>query len=195
MRGATLTHRRRGRAKPDELRGAMVQHDVELTTARFALQPIKRDDERLLHELWSSAGVRRFLWDDQAIPIARTKAAIEQSHRLFGERHFGLWGAWSIEGPPTLVGFGGLWPFREPPELELLFGVSEPHWGRGYATEIAKAVIEYCFDSLAMPLVRASTDVGNVASIRVLEKLGFGFVFRSPVGGLDMVFYELSRPQ
>jgi hypothetical protein len=66
MRGTTLTTAAEG-AKPDELRGAMVQHDIELTTARFVLQPIKRDDERLLHELWSSAGVRRFLWDDQAM--------------------------------------------------------------------------------------------------------------------------------
>jgi RimJ/RimL family protein N-acetyltransferase len=42
-----------------------------------------------------------------------------------------------------------------------------------------------------MPLVRASTDVGNVASIRVLEKLGARFDRRDTVGCLDTVFYEL----
>jgi [ribosomal protein S5]-alanine N-acetyltransferase len=179
--------------KPCMASKATTEHRAELTTTRFVLRPVTEDDERLLHELWSSAGVRRFLWDGQIIPIARTRATLVQSQRLFGERHFGLWGAWSIEGSPTLAGFGGLWPFREPPELKLLYGVAEPLWGRGYATEIAKAIVEYCFDSLGMSVLRASTDVGNVASIRVLEKLGFSFVRRGAVGGLDTVFYELSR--
>jgi RimJ/RimL family protein N-acetyltransferase len=58
---------------------------------------------------------------------------------------------------------------------------------------MAEAVIAYCFDSLAMSVVRASTDAANMASIRVLEKLGFDFVHRSTVGGLDTVFYELAR--
>jgi len=103
----------------------------------------------------------------------------------------GLWGV-TPHYAPDLIGFGGLWPFREPPELELVFGVAEHVWRQGYATEIARAVTTYCFTSLAMPAVRASTDVANVASIRVLEKLGFRFVRRDVVGGLDTVFYELA---
>ena len=47
--------------------------------------------------------------------------------------------------------------------------------------------------SLDMPVVRASTDVANSASVRVLEKLGFRFVRRSTVGGLPTLFYEM-RP-
>jgi ribosomal-protein-alanine N-acetyltransferase len=163
---------------------------IELQTERFMLRPLTDDDTGPLHELWSSAGVRRYLWDDVAIPFARTKAAVEQSRRLFEERSFGLWGAWAIHAP-GLCGFGGLWPFRDPPELELLYGVAESHWNKGCATEIAQAVITYCFDALRMPIVRASTDVANVASIRVLEKLAFDLVRRANVGGLDTVFYEL----
>jgi [ribosomal protein S5]-alanine N-acetyltransferase len=150
------------------------------------------DDASSLHQLWTSAGVRRFLWDDEVIPMARTVKAIEQSTQSFGEWRFGLWGA-RRQDEPNLIGFAGLWPFREPPVLELLYGVAEHAWGLGYATEIAQAVTRYCFDSLAMPAIRASTDAANGASVRVLEKLGFGFVRRDAVGGLDTVFYELAR--
>ena len=165
---------------------------IELRTKRCVLQPIVADDAKSLHQLWSSASVRRFLWDDEIILMARTVEAIEQSKRSFEQRRFGLWGVTSHHAP-ALIGFGGLWPFREPPELELVYGVAEHVWGQGYATEIAQAVTTYCFSSLAMAAVRASTDVANVASIRVLEKLGFRFVRRDVVGGLDTVFYELAR--
>jgi ribosomal-protein-alanine N-acetyltransferase len=166
---------------------------IELTTPRLVLRPIAGDDARMLHELWTNAGVRRFLWDDEIIPMARTEAVVEQSERLYADRRCGLWAAWTIDERQELAGFAGLCPFRDPPELELLYGVAEPLWGRGYATEIAQAVTAYCFDVLAMPVVRASTDVGNVASIRVLEKLGFHFLQQDVVGGLDTVFYELSQ--
>jgi RimJ/RimL family protein N-acetyltransferase len=89
-----------------------------------------------------------------------------------------------------LSGFCGLWPFRDPPELELVYGIAEDLWGKGYAIEVAQAVIDYCFDSLDMSVVRASTAVPNAASIRVLEKLGFEFVRRATSGGRDTVFYH-----
>jgi ribosomal-protein-alanine N-acetyltransferase len=146
----------------------------------------------MLHQLWSSPGVRRFLWDDEIIPFERTQAAVAESERLFHERGYGLWGAWSNDAP-TLVGFAGLWPFRDPPEVELLYGVAEGCWGRGYAAEIGSAVMTYCILILGMPAIRASTDVGNVASIRVLEKLGFTLTRRAWVGGLETVFYEVQQ--
>jgi ribosomal-protein-alanine N-acetyltransferase len=43
----------------------------------------------------------------------------------------------------NLIGFCGLWPFREPPNLELLYGIAESLWGQGYATEVAHAVMTY----------------------------------------------------
>lgn len=168
------------------------ERSTELTTPRCVLRPIAPDDAEPLHGLWSSPRVRQFLWDNEPIPIATTRAAIEQSQRMFEERTFGLWGAWS-SASQDLIGFCGLWPFRDPPELELLYGVTERLWGQGYAVEVAQAVMAYCFDSLHMPVIRASTDVANIASVRVLEKLAFRFVRRSTVGGLPTVFYEM-RP-
>jgi RimJ/RimL family protein N-acetyltransferase len=172
--------------------GMVGERFPELKTAHCVLRPITVSEAEPLHDVWSSPGVRRFLWDDEIIPIERTRTAIEKSQRMFEEYAFGLWGVW-----PTcsrnLIGFCGLWPFREPPELELLYGIAEPFWGQGYATEVAQAVMTYCFESLDMPVVRASTDTTNAASMRVLDKLGFACVRRATVSGLDTAFYELWR--
>ena len=149
-------------------------------------------DATPLHELWTSAGVRRYLWDGEVIPRERTDEAIAMSDDLFEQHDFGLW-LLRERIDHSLVGFAGIWPFREAQEFELLFGVDERMWGRGYAAEAGRAVIDYAFDMLRMPLVRASTDVANVASLRVLEKLGFTRTRRDMVNGLDTVFFEKER--
>jgi hypothetical protein len=47
---------------------------IALTTARCLLHPIGPEDVEPLHDLWTSPGVRRFLWDDEVVPIERTRA-------------------------------------------------------------------------------------------------------------------------
>lgn len=58
-------------------------------------------------------------------------------------------------------------------ELELGYWIGEPYWGRGYATEAARAVIERGFSDLGLSGIHAAYFDGNEASRRVLEKLGF----------------------
>ena len=149
-------------------------------------------DADALHALWTAPGVRRFLWDDEIIPLERTAGVIATSVQLFEDRGFGLW-AVRFRGAPALEGFAGIWPFHDPPEYELLYGVAERSWGLGYAAEAGAAVLSYCFDVLDMASVRASTDAGNAASVRVLDKLGFAPARRETVDGLDTMFFERTR--
>ncbi len=162
---------------------------MRIATRRLVMEPVTAGDEDALHVLWSSPGVRRFLWDDEVMPLDRTREAVALSCELQKTHGHGLWAA-RLSGTTPLCGFGGLWPFRDPPELELLYGVAEPFWGRGYGTEIGEAIVRYCMQSLGMSTLRASTDAENLASIRVLVKLGFRRVSRRPIDGLDTVFYE-----
>ncbi len=57
--------------------------------------------------------------------------------------------------------------------VEIAYGVAPEHQGRGYATEAARALIEYAFASGKVRIVRAHTLSTGAASIRVLEKCGF----------------------
>ena len=82
---------------------------------------------------------------------------------------------------------------REPPELELLYGVADNYLKQGYGREIARAVIQYGFSTLDMTEIRASCDEPNHDSRRLLEALGFSLRNRGLVNGLDTVFYSKPR--
>lgn len=159
-----------------------------ITRGGLALTPVTPADAQKLHDLWTAPAVRRFLWDDEVIPCEQTMDVVRTSERLFREQRFGIWGVRPAEG--DLIGFGGFWYFREPPVLELLFGIAEKQWNRGHATDIAARLLDYGFATLDMTVIRASTDEDNTASVRVLEKLGFSRTLRAVVGGRRTLFFE-----
>lgn len=61
-------------------------------------------------------------------------------------------------------------------ERELGYWIGAPHWGCGYATEAARAVVARGFDDLGLSTIYAGYYEGNERSRKVLEKLGFSFV-------------------
>ena len=81
-------------------------------------------------------------------------------------------------GTPELIGTVGLGPLPSG-ALELGYWIARPHWGLGYATEAAAAMVEIARDGLRLPRLHAGHYLDNPASGRVLEKLGF-----SPCGGV-----------
>jgi RimJ/RimL family protein N-acetyltransferase len=77
-----------------------------------------------------------------------------------------------VEHDRTVVGLAGVsWENENAPELGYCFGVE--HWGKGYATEAARAVIDYAFEEFAIDQLLAGARVLNPASRHVLEKCGF----------------------
>lgn len=162
---------------------------LPLVTSRLALAPLGHGERDAFHSLCASPGVRRFLFDDEVLTRGRAAELVEESVRLARDEGTGLWGA-RLHGASELIGFCGFWYFRDPPELELLFALAEPHWGRGLATEMAAAMLRHGFDTLGFTRTAGSTDAANVASARVMEKAGMRFVRRATVGGLETVFYE-----
>lgn len=167
----------------------------ELKTPRLRLAPFRADEATLLHQLWMDPLVRRYLWDDQVIPPEQTAEIVRTSEELFREHGFGLWSLRLREAGAQgdLAGFAGYWHFREPPELELLFGLAPVAWGRGLAAEAGRALLRYAFEDLGFAEVRASTDAANQTSVRALEKLGMRRERRSEAQALDTLFYSLRR--
>jgi len=165
--------------------------DLDLRTNRLELRPLTPADTEPLHALWTAPGVRQYLWDGEVIPFERSSEVVAESMRLFETVGYGLW-AVRLHSGAELVAFGGYWLFHEPPRLELLYGVAEPHWGRGLASEVASALITFGLTRCGFREVLASTDAPNVASIRVLEKLGFQLERRAMAEGRDTLFFKYS---
>jgi RimJ/RimL family protein N-acetyltransferase len=71
-----------------------------------------------------------------------------------------------------VVGACGFKLFEDGPGLELVYHFARAYWGRGFASEAARACLRYAFEKLGAPEVVASVDPENLASKRVLEKIG-----------------------
>ncbi len=164
----------------------------QMETARLQLLPLTADDAEALHDMWTDPGVRRFLWDDVVIPREQTTGILDTNRGYFANLGYGLWGV-RLRDRPDLIGFGGYWFFHDPPERQILYGLAPDHWGRGLATEIARAMIRYGFDVHGFDQIIGSTDAPNVASCKVMERAGMRFLKRVPINQLDTVYYEISR--
>ena len=163
-----------------------------LQTSRLLLRPAGEHDIEPLHRLWTEPGVRRFLWDNEVIPLDRARTVVLDSLQSWSARRYGLWTLAPSAGAP-LVGFCGfrLAEWTEAPEL--LFGLSATHWGRGLALEAARAAVVYACDTLHAPRIVAATDPPNTASVKVLKRLGMRFERQGRLHGHDTVFFVLER--
>jgi RimJ/RimL family protein N-acetyltransferase len=110
-------------------------------------------------------------------------AARIRSH--FDDKGFGLW-AVEIPGVAPFAGFIGLqvprFEAHFTPCVEIAWRLAAEHWGRGYASEGATAVLRFAFDSLRLPEVVSFTAVVNERSWRVMERTG---MTRSPADDFD----------
>ena len=76
-------------------------------------------------------------------------------------------------GTGAVIGDAGLWPLEDRgPEVELGYTLGRAWWGRGYATEAARAVADAALAQLRLSELYAIVDAANPPSARVLEKLG-----------------------
>jgi len=144
-----------------------------LKTDRLLLRQWTQDDFLPFAEMCSDMDVMEFF------PKPQTQ---NESYRM-GQKIQSLindrgWGFWAVEVPNQykFVGFVGLhipkddMPFS--PCVEVGWRLSKQYWGKGYATEAAKAALEYAFNILNLNEVVSFTTLANVRSVNVMKKIG-----------------------
>ena len=89
---------------------------------------------------------------------------------------------WAIEdrASGTLLGVVGLTPSDEGMSAELGYWLGREHWGRGFATEAARAVVGYAREVPGLRVLTSAYFADNPGSGRVLEKLGFAECGHAP---------------
>lgn len=169
--------------------------EYALITERLALCPVTAADHPALLAHWTLPDVRRFLFDGEALSAAEVSQTIEESVSDFAAGGYGIWlirehGRAVPAGrdladrdmPGTdlagtdlvgtdLVGTVGLRPLDDD-GLEIFYSLAPGSWGRGYATEAARAVVGYALGTLGLAEVLAEIDEGNTASVAVVKRLG-----------------------
>jgi RimJ/RimL family protein N-acetyltransferase len=151
---------------------------ASLRTSRLLLRPWREEDVALFVEMSADPVVMEFLPPADEGWVARARA--------HWDKHG--FGQWVVEIPDEapFIGVAGLAvvtyeaPFT--PAVDVAWRLARVYWGRGYATEAARASIDYGFGELGLDEIVALTVPANRRSRRVMERLG---MTRSPEDDFD----------
>jgi ribosomal-protein-alanine N-acetyltransferase len=151
--------------------------EIFAETERLLLREMLEEDEAALFELDSDPEVHRYLGNQPVKNIEQIRLVIAFIRQQYEDNGIGRW-AVIEKSSGQFVGWAGLKLFREQVNghenfYELGYRFMKKHWGKGFATESAKAIVDYGFHTLEQKELFAMTDVNNAASKKVLEKAGF----------------------
>jgi ribosomal-protein-alanine N-acetyltransferase len=105
---------------------------------------------------------------------------------------FGIW-AVTDKHSGVLLGRCGLNLIAETSEVEVDFVIARNYWRHGYATEAARAALAYGFDILKLDRIIALAKPDNIASRKVIEKIGMQYVKDAEYWGITCAYYEATQ--
>jgi len=165
-------------------------HSIE--TGRLRLRMFRLEDLDTLAVLFADPDVMRYVGEGK--PILRDEAERALISIIQHWRRTGF-GRWAVEDKATreFVGFGGLRSLFATPEV--VYHFARPHWGKGFATELATASLRYGFEEHRFERIVAIAKPENAASIHVMEKLGMHFEMQTSYYGIEVVEYAITREE
>lgn len=162
-----------------------------LETERLILRPLDEADAREIFAMRSDADVMRFIREPQKniresidwINLVSSRWRTEQTgFCALIERQTG-----------AFVGWCGVWRLDETDETEIGYAVAKNYWGKGFAAEAARRFLKYAFAELDAERVVAVARPENVASLRVMEKIGMSFVRKGKFYNQILAQYAIER--
>jgi RimJ/RimL family protein N-acetyltransferase len=169
---------------------------LPLRTERLVIRPYREDDATPLHEVFGSPEVMKWT------PSAPSKDVAETAQRLARTMAFtarqpaglGLW-ALALQESGEFLGQVGLFPVEgKGPDVEVAYELAPRVWGHGYATEAARALVEYGFGEMRLRRVVALILPDNARSRNVASKCGMTLEAPGRFYGLDLVVYAREAP-
>lgn len=147
-----------------------------VSTERLVLRPLQLTDTAgLTATVYGDERVSSFLPESALDPQERARLAIIRYNDYWTTSGFGPW-AITRHGDGAFIGRGGLKPFPETQDVELIYALGVANWGHGFAQEVARASVRFAFETLGVERVVAYTTPENLRSQRVLLATGFQFL-------------------
>ena len=140
-----------------------------LLTNRCRLITPQKDTIADIARLFTNATVRRYLGGPLSVRGAHDRVSALLSEMIT---------CWAIrtDADDAFIGFVSLGQHHDGVEIELSYLLLPTYWGQGYATEAVEAVLHYGHNVMGLPRIVAETQSANLASCRLLERVGMQFV-------------------
>ncbi|MEO1012214.1 MAG: GNAT family N-acetyltransferase [Bacteroidota bacterium] len=153
----------------------MPNSNLFIETERLLIRPFTIEDIEPSYLMNLDAEISRYTGDGGIVSKKEIERRIIENVIGDYEKHgFGRL-AVELKGENKFIGFTGLKYLEDMDEVDLGYRFMKEYWGKGIATESAKACVNLGFSTLGLKRIIAMVLPGNTGSIRVLEKLNFEF--------------------
>lgn len=167
---------------------------VVIETDRLRIRLPREQDAATYFEIHSDPDVMRWLGGPTPSSVEEEAERIVRNRAMHEELGFTMW-AVEEKDSGAVVGVAGIFRVENVgPEIEVAYHFRKDRWGRGYATEAARACLDYGFETVGLERIVGLVAPENVASARVLEKCGMTREGTAHHYGMDLVVYALSAP-
>jgi ribosomal-protein-alanine N-acetyltransferase len=163
-----------------------------LESERLLFREFNTEDAQLIYSLNIHPEVVKYVHE---LPVTDLGSATENLNRIITQYKEYGYGRWAVftKNQQEFIGWSGLKYRPERKETDLGYRFIPSHWGKGYATEAAKACIRYGFETLQLSQVNAMAHIENLASLKVLEKIGMQFIGYETVDSCPVKTYQLAN--
>lgn len=163
-------------------------------TPRLRLRPFTLDDIDPLHQLMDDPEVMRY-FPTTDLPSREQIERLVRGQLAHWEKHDYGWWAVELREQAGLIGWSGLQYLTETDETEIAYFLGKAFWGRGLATEGAREGLKHGFETLGLARIVALVHPENLASQRVIQKLGLSLTGPVHYFGVDLIHYWIERGQ
>jgi ribosomal-protein-alanine N-acetyltransferase len=172
---------------------------ITLVTERLILRELLPTDAERLFELDSNPEVHKYLGNNPITAIEQAREVIANIRLQYVENGIGRW-AVIEKSSGNFIGWSGLKFIKEYENNHINFydvgyRLMPKYWGKGYATESAKAAIEYGFTKLNLNEIIGTANVDNIKSRRALEKCGLVYVEQFMWNHIKCDWLKITRVQ
>lgn len=163
-----------------------------LETERLILDSWQFADWTQLRPIATDPDVMRYItggvpWTDEQI-----QSFVARQVELYAERGFCRWKL-LMKPARQMIGFCGVGHWRNFPDPEIGWWLARPYWGRGLATEAARAALADALQRTQLKRIVSVARPENTASTRIMEKLGLHFECEFASDGVRLVRYAIER--
>jgi RimJ/RimL family protein N-acetyltransferase len=164
-----------------------------LGTQHLSLVPLRPADAEILYRIYQVEGVLRYFPSPTPPPLEKVQRFVAGQQAHWEKHGYGNWGILP-NGEKDIIGWAGLQYLPELDETEVGFLLDRSFWGKGYATEAARASLRFGFEHFNLDHIIALVHPDNLASRRVIEKCGMTCVETISLWGIDLMRHWGGRP-
>jgi RimJ/RimL family protein N-acetyltransferase len=164
----------------------------EIVTHRLCLRQFRQEDLEAYARIMGDHEVGKWFPKGTGYTREEAKRSLDSILEHWSKHGFGIWAVTNKENK-ELLGRCGLNLITDTSETEVDFVLARDYWGKGYATEAAKAALAYGFEVLKLGRIIALAKPEHAASRKVIEKIGMHYIRNAGYWNMTCAYYDIAK--